>query len=143
MILIFLSGVYGRVEYTKSSEFFRMPFLRHLRSTIFRPRVTKSPDFFKNRKCFQSDSLSCQELSTNVFMIKKNFIQFIIIQFISKLSCKLPQNAVFWSKYHHTISHRLTSTILHLMSTMDYQKTLKLLCFSGGRLFVLFDSLQI
>ena len=95
MIYIFLCGVYGRVEHTKSPEFFHVPFLRNLRSTIFRPRVTKSPDFSKIENASRGHSLSYQELSTNVFMIKKTK-PFILIQFLSKLSCILPKNAVFW-----------------------------------------------
>ena len=45
MIYAFISGAYGRLEYTKSPEFPHVPFMRNLRIYIFRPPVTKSLDF--------------------------------------------------------------------------------------------------
>jgi len=72
MIYTFICRVYGWVKHTKSPEFLNAPFLRNLILTIFRPRVTKSPDASKIENMLGATLLSYHEQSNNVFIIQKN-----------------------------------------------------------------------
>ena len=71
MIHTFICRVYGWVKHIKSPEFLNTLFLRNLMLTIFRPRVTKSPDASKIENMLGATLLSYHEQSNNVSIMQK------------------------------------------------------------------------